>query len=424
MNGFSWRDDLKSMFEYALSQKRCVPGNDAAEWCGAPYGKVPAVMPGSAVNRSVNQALPVAPGMNHEQQANMPQKTTSQIGIDSENVARMLQSIAHKNPECFAQLCSIADAMRTLKHENDVDGKNLNMNSIISQISHKNGKEKPEIGGPGSAFSRYSIRDEVTEERPRQRPRLSTEERDLRMLVNACFPSKEGELAREVPRHSGLGNYARGNAPLGAHFPHQPSKGCMDGGMRDYVNGCENGNRREHENDHSVQYGSHAKGLDKRTIECLNEEEILRNTRTHYGAASQAMDSVRQRLVASFGAPKASIERKITNSSYLVRFNVTADMAMRLFPLPPPESWPMRPRPEESKSVFKHDIHLIDRFGREYTVRYEGIISSGQRHNRLTTGWCSTARSMGLDVGDVLVLERWTDDRTKIHVWVKRQGVA
>jgi hypothetical protein len=135
--------------------------------------------------------------------------------------------------------------------------------------------------------------------------------------------------------------------------------------------------------------------------------------------ASHPFDVIRDRLVEQYGAPKARIERKITNSSYLVRFNVTLKMATNLFPLAPDDIKPNK-KSEEFQSLFKHSIMLIDVFGKHYPVRYEGILSSGQRHNRLTTGWCSAARSIGLDVGDVVVLERWTEDRTHIHVWVKK----
>lgn len=135
--------------------------------------------------------------------------------------------------------------------------------------------------------------------------------------------------------------------------------------------------------------------------------------------ASHPFDVIRDRLVEQYGAPKARIERKITNSSYLVRFNVTLKMAANLFPLAPDNIKPNK-KSEEFQSLFKHSIMLIDVFAKHYPVRYEGILSSGQRHNRLTTGWCSAARSIGLDVGDVVVLERWTEDRTHIHVWVKK----
>jgi len=138
-----------------------------------------------------------------------------------------------------------------------------------------------------------------------------------------------------------------------------------------------------------------------------------------WNGTSHPFDVIRDRLVEQYGAPKARIERKVTNSSYLVRFNVTLKMATNLFPLAPDDIKPNK-KSEEFQSLFKHSIMLIDVFGKHYPVRYEGILSSGQRHNRLTTGWCSAARSIGLDVGDIVVLERWTDDRTHIHIWVKK----
>lgn len=132
-----------------------------------------------------------------------------------------------------------------------------------------------------------------------------------------------------------------------------------------------------------------------------------------------AFDIVRDRLVHEHGRPIERVEKRMTNSSYLVRFNVTAEMASKLLP-PIPKHVEEMKKSNEFKSVFKHDIILVDVFGRNHSVKYEGIVSSRQRHNRLTTGWCSAARSIGLDVGDKIIFERWTEDRRIIHILVEK----
>lgn len=132
---------------------------------------------------------------------------------------------------------------------------------------------------------------------------------------------------------------------------------------------------------------------------------------------------VRESLVHQYGSPLQRVEKKLTNSSYLVRFNVTVDMSEKLFPKTPrgrlDKSLPEQER-EEYKSIFKHEINLVDVNGGVHSVRYEGIISSNQRHNRLTTGWCAAARSIGISVGDNVIFERWTNDRTMIHFYVEK----
>ncbi|KAI8107803.1 hypothetical protein M9435_002831 [Picochlorum sp. BPE23] len=136
-------------------------------------------------------------------------------------------------------------------------------------------------------------------------------------------------------------------------------------------------------------------------------------------SAPPAFDILRDRLVREYGSPIERVEKRMTNSSYLVRFNVTAEMASKLLP-PIPKHVEEMKKSNEFKSVFKHDVILVDVFGRNHNVKYEGIVSSRQRHNRLTTGWCSAARSIGLDVGDKIIFERWTEDRRIIHILVEK----
>ncbi|KFM25380.1 hypothetical protein F751_6038 [Auxenochlorella protothecoides] len=55
--------------------------------------------------------------------------------------------------------------------------------------------------------------------------------------------------------------------------------------------------------------------------------------------------------------------------------------------------------------------------------QYEGFMSSGQRHFRLTSGWSGLMRVQNVTIGDTLALERWTEDRTVIHLRIiRRQG--
>lgn len=53
---------------------------------------------------------------------------------------------------------------------------------------------------------------------------------------------------------------------------------------------------------------------------------------------------------------------------------------------------------------------------RSPSPQYEGFTSSGQRHLRLGAGWRYLCRANNAAVGDTLALERWTPDRSVIHL--------
>ncbi|RMZ56584.1 hypothetical protein APUTEX25_001431 [Auxenochlorella protothecoides] len=79
--------------------------------------------------------------------------------------------------------------------------------------------------------------------------------------------------------------------------------------------------------------------------------------------------------------------------------------------------------PANFNSLFKHRLVIVDEADEAWPVQYEGFMSSGQRHFRLTSGWSGLMRVQNVTIGDTLALERWTEDRTVIHLRIiRRQG--
>eukprot|EP00891_Asterochloris_glomerata_P008613 jgi/Astpho2/8613/Aster-05092 len=118
--------------------------------------------------------------------------------------------------------------------------------------------------------------------------------------------------------------------------------------------------------------------------------------------------------------PVVSVRRKITCPTYCSRLHVTQDMAEHLLPRYTEGSTTKPPLSTSFQPLFKHKIEVVDDMREGWTVQYEGFISSGQRHFRFTTGWTALVKNKGIKVGDTVVLERWTNDRTQLHIHVSK----
>lgn len=130
---------------------------------------------------------------------------------------------------------------------------------------------------------------------------------------------------------------------------------------------------------------------------------------------------MRSQLQRNHGAPMASVGKQITNGSYLLRFNVTTDLG-RLLPEHKDNFPDLCLIKDAPRSLFKRNISVIDNLGRLHCVKYEGIVSSKQRHNRLTTGWSGVVKSLGIKVGDTVVFERWTSNPSILHISIIQQN--
>ena len=55
---------------------------------------------------------------------------------------------------------------------------------------------------------------------------------------------------------------------------------------------------------------------------------------------------------------------------------------------------------QQYQALFKFKLRLTDELGNQWPVQYEGFVSSGQRHYRLTAGWTALVKHKQIGVGE------------------------
>ncbi|KAK9861865.1 hypothetical protein WJX84_012148 [Apatococcus fuscideae] len=141
------------------------------------------------------------------------------------------------------------------------------------------------------------------------------------------------------------------------------------------------------------------------------------------------MDVMEQPGSSAGSEPLISIERKITCPTYCNRLHVTQTMALQLLPRVSEAQMKgdvsmqrcasgRNPGQQQYQALFKFKLRLTDELGNQWPVQYEGFVSSGQRHYRLTAGWTALIKHKKITVGDSIILERWTEDRTDLRLRV------
>ncbi len=60
------------------------------------------------------------------------------------------------------------------------------------------------------------------------------------------------------------------------------------------------------------------------------------------------------------------------------------------------------PGQQQYQALFKFKLRLTDELGNQWPVQYEGFVSSGQRHYRLTAGWTALIKHKKITVGELL----------------------
>ncbi|KAI7844704.1 hypothetical protein COHA_001792 [Chlorella ohadii] len=141
--------------------------------------------------------------------------------------------------------------------------------------------------------------------------------------------------------------------------------------------------------------------------------------------ALKQMGAALSETLLNLGHPQAAVDRLLTNATYMSRLHVNQSMAHDLLPdvedsLQAKE--PARQGTGASVTLFKHSIVVVDEQDRAWPVQYEGFMSAGQRHLRLGAGWRYMCRANNAAVGDTMVLERWTQDRSVLHVRILRSA--
>lgn len=143
-------------------------------------------------------------------------------------------------------------------------------------------------------------------------------------------------------------------------------------------------------------------------------------------------------------ASSPSTHRSLTSSSNLHRMHVNTAMSHNLLPdyggvgrdrtscdaerVPTSNSTQTGTKDTDSTStiisasyrpnavLFRRKIRVLDEREREWSITYESLCSSGQRHTRLSAGWAALCKANGFKIGDTIEFSRWGDRENGVVV--------
>ncbi len=132
----------------------------------------------------------------------------------------------------------------------------------------------------------------------------------------------------------------------------------------------------------------------------------------------------REALLIMHGPPVAVVEKKMSNREYMSRFRLNTKFVSDLLPAYDHTS-SMPTIYGAIERLLCADITICTVDGRAYKVVYElaRTVKNDWLHHRFTTGWAEVVKQLGIEIGDLLVFERWTEDRTLLtmHIVKERQ---
>lgn len=132
----------------------------------------------------------------------------------------------------------------------------------------------------------------------------------------------------------------------------------------------------------------------------------------------------RESMISMYGTPMAVVEKKMSNREYMSRFRLNTRFASELLPAyDHTNATPTIYGALERLLLANITVCTVD--GRAYQVVYElaRTVKNDWLHHRFTTGWAEVVKELGIEIGDLLVFERWTEDRTilTMHIIKERQ---
>lgn len=116
------------------------------------------------------------------------------------------------------------------------------------------------------------------------------------------------------------------------------------------------------------------------------------------------------------------VEKRMSNREYMSRFRLNTKFASALLP-----SYDHRTAAPTIYGALERlllaDITVCTIDGRAFPVVYElaRTIKNDWLHHRFTTGWAEVVRQLGIEIGDMLVFERWTEDRTILTMTILKE---
>lgn len=108
--------------------------------------------------------------------------------------------------------------------------------------------------------------------------------------------------------------------------------------------------------------------------------------------------------------PYSSV-RKLTNTTYLRRINLSREDAINIFPEIKSSVEFLYPSEAQQRNPSRHfkmgiTVNIRDAEGRRWPVVIECVRAAGQRHVRLNKGWAAMCRGNGVSVGKCIRLAR------------------
>jgi len=153
----------------------------------------------------------------------------------------------------------------------------------------------------------------------------------------------------------------------------------------------------------------------------------LYGTRTSPGSLARSLArSLTRSLTRSVARSHASamdvVEKRMSNREYMSRFRLNTKFASAL--LPSYDHTTATPTIYGAlERLLLADITVCTVDGRAFPVVYElaRTIKNDWLHHRFTAGWAEVVRQLGIEIGDMLVFERWTEDRTILTMTILKQ---
>jgi hypothetical protein len=130
----------------------------------------------------------------------------------------------------------------------------------------------------------------------------------------------------------------------------------------------------------------------------------------------------REAMLGLYGPPVAVVEKKMSNREYMSRFRLNTKFVSNLLPVYDHTS-SVPTIYGAIERLLCADITICTVDGRAYKVVYElaRTVKNDWLHHRFTAGWAEVVKQLGIEIGDLLIFERWTEDRTLLTMQIVKE---
>jgi hypothetical protein len=144
---------------------------------------------------------------------------------------------------------------------------------------------------------------------------------------------------------------------------------------------------------------------------------LINSDTSHFGTKIDTHSDFKSpdNLIVEKGTLSYSSVRKLTNTTYLRRINLSREDAVKLFPKIKSSVEFVCASDAQQRDPSRHFkigivVNIRDAEGRRWPVVLECLRAAGQRHVRLNKGWAAMCRGNGVSVGKCIRLDLWVQD--------------